>query len=786
MIRTARTPAMGICLLVLTIGCALLLSQRARPGADREVRPVAAAPERRTAAPTVAAPAEPAVPAAPSASDRRPASGAPARPGATAVPGAMDVRRPASPAPAGDAVVPDHPAGVREAADVPQALPDGKPDPYADSPVIAEKETQPDERGRITRVRIYKTGGKHPFVRVEDVLAPDPVGPAADGRKVVRRLETAANRFVVKLKEGATEEDLAAINGRYGAKIVRKLRIPGPGTYIVEVPLSRDRAMPPAPVPPGAGVNVDAVPEAVAAYAAEARTVEYAGPDCLVRTMETFPNDPAFASCWGLHNTGQTGGSSDADIDAPEAWDLCKGSKSVLVGVIDTGVDYNHPDLAPNIWTNPGETGTDAQGRDKRSNGVDDDGNGFVDDWRGWNFCDDTNDPMDDHFHGTHCAGTIGAKGNNGVGVAGVNWDVSIVPLKFLNKNGRGWASDATEAVYYATRLGVSLTSNSWGGGTFNQALKDAIADAGARGILFVAAAGNTGLNIDTYPIYPAAYDNPNIIAVAASDHRDAYATFSNYGPTSVDLAAPGVSIYSTFPTWWTDAMLAYKNAGRNITTDYCSISGTSMATPHVAGVCALLKAYRPGMSAAQIRQQVLWSTDPMPADAFKRSTQTNGRLNAHFALRSSEGPYPRPVNIAANDGNTGGASGNGDGYINPGERIAVRAPIQNRGVEAAPGVTAALALASADPYVTVVRSSASYGDIAPGAMATASADFLFDVAASTPTPHDVTFTMTVSDSAGRQWRFPLIFTVYNSYVISGTVTLDGHPLPACLLYTSD
>ncbi|MCK5282178.1 MAG: S8 family serine peptidase, partial [Nanoarchaeota archaeon] len=267
-------------------------------------------------------------------------------------------------------------------------------------------------------------------------------------------------------------------------------------------------------------------------------SVEYAEPNYIVEAILT-PNDPDFSNLYGLHNTGQTGGKADADIDAPEAWGLQTGSSNVIVAVIDTGVDYTHEDLADNMWINPGEA---------PNNGLDDDDNGLVDDYFGWDFYNNSSDPFDDHGHGTHCAGTIGAAGNNSIGVVGVNWNVKIMPLKFLSSGGSGTTADAISAIEYATLMGADIMSNSWGGGGFSQALKDIIEAANTAGILFVAAAGNNGANNDQYPHYPSSYDVPNVIAVAATDHNDDLAGFSCYGALSVDLGAPGVNIFSTVP----------------------------------------------------------------------------------------------------------------------------------------------------------------------------------------------------------------------------------------------
>ncbi|NDC64473.1 MAG: hypothetical protein EBZ59_10945, partial [Planctomycetia bacterium] len=333
-------------------------------------------------------------------------------------------------------------------------------------------------------------------------------------------------------------------------------------------------------------------------------------PDRMI-TGAVLPNDPSFGRLHGLDNSGQTGGVADADIDAPEAWNTTTGSRSVVVAVIDSGVDYRHPDLAANIWTNPGEVPGD---------GRDNDGNGYVDDVRGWDFANNDSDPFDDQGHGTHVAGTIGAVGNNGTGVVGVNWQVSIMPLKFLGADGSGTTSAAIAAINYATMMrrsfGVNVvaTNNSWGGGGFSTGLQSAIAAGGSAGILFVAAAGNDGANNDTSPSYPASYTDSSIIAVAAVDSSGRLASFSNVGATSVDVAAPGVGILSTTPT-----------------NTYSSYSGTSMATPHVTGVAALLKAAVPAATSAQIRSAILAAAVPSAGLAGK--VATGGVVNAAAAL---------------------------------------------------------------------------------------------------------------------------------------------------------
>ena len=328
----------------------------------------------------------------------------------------------------------------------------------------------------------------------------------------------------------------------------------------------------------------------------------------------TYPNDPGFQNLWGLSNTGQAPffGTAHADINAPLAWGATTGSSGVTVAVVDTGVDYTHPDLAANIWRNTGET----------VNGIDDDGNGYIDDIRGWNFVSKNNDPMDDNGHGTHCAGTIAAVGNNGIGVTGVTWNSKIMPLKFLNSQGSGYTSDAISAILYANQMGVPIISNSWGG-LESQSLKDAI---DASSAVIICAAGNNAANSDINPVYPAAYSSSNIISVAASNYNDKLASFSNYGSNSVDLAAPGVSIYST------------ASAG-----GYKYLNGTSMATPYVSGVAALIKSQNPSITGSQIKSKILNNCDILSSLSGK--VVTGGRLNAARALGlSTATPTPSPT----------------------------------------------------------------------------------------------------------------------------------------------
>ncbi|MGZ3769891.1 MAG: S8 family serine peptidase [Bdellovibrio sp.] len=351
--------------------------------------------------------------------------------------------------------------------------------------------------------------------------------------------------------------------------------------------------------------------------------VEYVEPNWIVHARIKEPNDPRYEDLYALKKSR----SKNADIGAPEAWSKTTGSKNVLVAVIDSGVDYNHEDLKDNYWHNPGENGRDANGKNKNNNGIDDDGNGLVDDWGGWNFIKNNNNPMDDNYHGTHCAGTIGASGNNGIGVVGINWNVSIVGLKFLDKEGNGSVADAVTAVEYAMQIGVDVMSNSWGGDEYSETLAAAIKKASAKGILFVVAAGNNSSNNDTNMDYPSSYQIDNIVTVAATDSEGELAGFSNFGAKTVHIAAPGAQILSTFPG-----------------NKYDYLDGTSMAAPLVAGSAALIKARFPSLKAREIKARLLGGAVHTKALEGKVIT---GLLNVNNALNDDVTPPAVPTNIS-------------------------------------------------------------------------------------------------------------------------------------------
>lgn len=341
--------------------------------------------------------------------------------------------------------------------------------------------------------------------------------------------------------------------------------------------------------------------------------VLYAEPNYYRRAEAAPVNDTLFGQLWGLDNTGQgvrgLGGTADADIDAPEAWQLTTGSNSVKVAVVDTGMAYDHPDLALNSWTNPGETGPGKQAN------VDDDSNGKVDDIRGWDFAGDDDDPRDGNGHGTHVAGTIGARGNDGYGVSGVSQRVTLIPVQVLGANGSGTVADVIAGYQYAVRNGAKVINASLGSSSPSTAERDMIAASSTT--TFVVAAGNDSKDASSQ--YPCNYPLANVICVGASDQDDGLATFSNYGSTSVDLAAPGRSTLSAYPA------AVFPNS------DHAYLSGTSMATPHVAGAAALILARDVTTTVSVLRQRLLNSVDAK--SCLTGRTLTGGRLNVHAAL---------------------------------------------------------------------------------------------------------------------------------------------------------
>ena len=409
------------------------------------------------------------------------------------------------------------------------------------------------------------------------------------------------NEIIVKFKEGTEVSKKALVFEKLGGKMKEKIL-----TKMMEKQGDKD------------GINLISISGSVADALAKAKNlpeIEYAEPNYIYQHFATS-NDTYYTngSLWGMYGDASPLKTNAFGSQAGEAWAVGHtGLNTVYVGIIDEGYMYTHVDLAANAGVNPGEIA---------GNGIDDDGNGYKDDVYGWDFDGNNNSVFDGtgDDHGTHVAGTIGGVGGNGIGVAGVCWSVKLLDAKFLGRNG-GTTANAIKAVDYFTGLKVKglnivATNNSWGGGGFSQALQDAIERANAAGILFIAAAGNSGTNNDVTASYPSNYTNSNIIAVAATTSTGGLASFSQYGATTVDLGAPGSGIYSTVPV----------KAGKSAGSGYASYSGTSMATPHVTGAVALYASTHGDATAAQIKAAILNSATPTASLAGK--CVSGGRLN--------------------------------------------------------------------------------------------------------------------------------------------------------------
>lgn len=410
--------------------------------------------------------------------------------------------------------------------------------------------------------------------------------------------ESVPGEYIVKLKDNASAySSLNLLSQQLGSYV--KDTIPGQNVVVIKRPVFE-------------------IQSNVLKTLRQNPMVEIVEPNYIYRINKT-PNDPLLGRLWGLINAGQQdsdrkAGIAGTDISAERAWDITTGSKDVIVAVIDTGVDYTHEDLKNNMWTNEAEL--------NGTTGVDDDGNGIVDDIYGASFVDaakPTGNPLDDHGHGSHCSGTIGASGDDGKGIVGVAWNVRIMGIKFLSATGSGSLDGALKSIDYATRMGARILSNSWGGGSYSETLKQAIERSHAAGALFVAAAGNESNNNDANPTYPATYDVPNVLSVAAVDNRGQIASFSNYGKTKVHVGAPGVNIYSSI-----------------IKGGYDSWSGTSMATPHVSGIAVLLASHEPQLTNVEMKQRIIATSKPVPG---LRGKARGGMVNAYAMLTNTTPP---------------------------------------------------------------------------------------------------------------------------------------------------
>jgi subtilisin family serine protease len=587
--------------------------------------------------------------------------------------------------------------------------------------VLGSKQMLPDAKGHSEQITLLQTNHRHPLIRQVQTVIPDAAGGPS---KVVRTVEMIADHVVVEFLPGTGREPAELVVQRLGGKIIRN--VPRQDIYLVELNAK----------------DIDAVPTAIATLQNETAVVR-AYPNHLGQGEALSPNDPGFPRQWGLNNTGQIAGRgcagnltgvADADIDALEAWDYGTGNHSVVVGVLDTGIDYTHPDLEANIWINQAELkikpdspeytfpdGLDADsnqwvtatemlaylrsrtpepgylpgdydhngvvnladllantsGTDHFVNGIDEGGNGYTDDLLGWNFVTGNRFTLDDHYHGTHIAGIIGAVRNNGDvlnndipdGIAGVCPIVSMVPIKVLDHtNNNAETFEIALGISYATALGVNLTNNSYGAPD-NPLISSAITAARAAGILYVASAGNEHRDTDA-PFnqhYPSSYTLDNILAVAATDENDAFgwerqfdteygncageAVFTNWGSISIDVAAPGREIVSTIPIAHTLGM-----SSEYITTGYESFSGSSEAAAFVTGACALYLSLAPDADYMQVKRALMGTTDRL-APIYAKRLSSGGRINLLRMIQSIYNPDDDGDGIL-DDGDNSGVAG--------------------------------------------------------------------------------------------------------------------------------
>jgi subtilisin family serine protease len=451
---------------------------------------------------------------------------------------------------------------------------------------------------------VFTLAGAAGLVSCDGVVEPGPDTAVEAVMRAGRASPAGAHvpgQLLVRFKSGTPPATAQIVHGAHTTRVLRSFRVPS-NLHLVELPAGMD------------------VPEAMARYRRDP-SVLYVQPNHRYRITERIPDDPRFEELWGMHNLG-TSGATDADIDAPEAWDITTGSPDVILGVLDTGIEYDHEDLFENVFSNPGEVPGD---------GVDDDGNGYIDDVHGINAILRSGDPRDDNGHGTHVSGTIAARGNNGIGVAGVNWEARVLSCKAFDFGGGATEADILTCMQYFLDLktraenpvNVIATNNSWTG-PFSQPILDAVTAHDQAGILFIAAAGNATNDNDVYATYPAGLELANVISVAATNQLDELAYFSNYGRRSVDVGAPGERVLSTFPVGY----------------DY--LDGTSMATPHVTGLIGLLRAFDPTLTPGALRNLVLTGGDDVAGTSG--TTLSGRRINAFGSLTCQDRALTRRV----------------------------------------------------------------------------------------------------------------------------------------------
>ncbi|TVR12383.1 MAG: tandem-95 repeat protein [Planctomycetota bacterium] len=591
---------------------------------------------------------------------------------------------------------------------------------------VIDEHARPDEVPRNARRQITlveRPGFKYPLLRREEIVR---LGDVQEGEKAIvreRRVvrESVADHLAVRLYNADQLERILADHADEKLALRRHLRHMK-GVVLVSFPTDDLE-------------RFTRLQERLSQHPA----VAWVSADDIIYPSQE-PDDPEFPVQWGLHNTGQESlsdnnppGTPGADIDAKRAWELTDGSSAVIIAVVDTGVDYAHEDLAANMWNNPDPDAPDRHGYD---------------------FYDDDPSPMDSNGHGTHVAGTIGAIGNNGIGVTGVNWQCQIMALRIFGPEGTT-ASKAADALHYAVDNGAHIVNNSWGGTSYSPLLRAAVEYGNDNNVLMVMAAGNTSNDNDITPIWPASLDFPNVISVAATNRNDHLARFSNFGQSSVHLAAPGVEIVSTFPG-----------------NDYRQGSGTSMAAPHVTGVAGLLAAYLgPGAPIAHIRQAILDNVDPV--DTLLMKVATGGRLNAFASLSAIiQNPFSGHARLSFDDS----VSGNGDGWINPGETIDATLHISNYSDASVSDLQAILRVISGAEYINLDKDTFAIPELSSGGNYDLSNVFQFTVVDHlSETPQTVTFELLIYRD-DHTWTREIEVSIRDVFTLEGRVLLDGQP----------
>jgi subtilisin family serine protease len=435
---------------------------------------------------------------------------------------------------------------------------------------------------------------------------------ATPPKAITQSNQQRAGELIIRFREGVSEQDK---NATVNARGIRRKKVLRGQSRIEKLELAAGQE-----------------PEALAAELRSLPAVELVEPNFLISRNEITPDDPRFSEQWALKNTGQNGGVFGSDIGAALAWETTTGAPTTTVAIVDSGVDFTHPDLRNNQWANSRE----------RDNNRDEDRNGFTDDLYGWDWIANDNSVHDEQGHGTAIAGIIAAQGNNRIGITGVMWKAALMSLRVLDNTGTGDVADAVEAIDYAVEHGAQVITCSWGTEQESAALRDAIERAGRAGVVVVSSAGNSGRDIESEPYYPASYSLPNQIVVAATDKFDLLASWSNYGNSHITIAAPGTDILTT-----------------RIGGGYTIVTGTSASTPLVTGVVGLIKTQRWWLSAAGTRAAIM--DGARRVEGLIGKVSAGGIVNASGALAALRGPNtPPPGN--GNGGNNGGGNGNGNG----------------------------------------------------------------------------------------------------------------------------